>query len=420
MLTQGEGAGTPHVLVIAPGFPPVATPTARRARSLVQALRRDGARVTVLTAAVPGVQRVLGTDPALEAAVDPAVEVVVIDNEHPDGTQEIGDWPRERAQDPAGWREAWEERAAADLDEPGYGHLRAALVARAQDLHAQHAVDVVVAVAAPMTTIAVGSEVSRAAGARLVVDLARVVEGHLRGADPRVVEGLEGADVLWAPDVVTREAVHEVYPEAAERIAIVPDGIDDLVAPGVPRAFEPGRPLRAGCFVESDGWPQFVEFVEGWLHAREVDPLLVGASLAVHGRLRASASGPRAAVAQGREHAICVAPRPSVADLGHVHRDLDLVVVLSRGDLAPGGTTDHLLAGRPVLWCTAEPPAPGHPFTRARHVVPVDDLSAATIADAVSAAVRIDASTIEVPTPSTAWPEAVASVLRPAGKGGSA
>lgn len=404
----GGGADAAHVLVLSWDFAPFDSSLSRRARALAVAAVGSGAEVTVVTVDRPPGPDAPGHDPSLAGGLDGVAVVTVVDD-HPDLHQEIDAWSRERAVDPAGWRDEWLARASAGFDEPGYGHLLSALIDGAAAVHAEHAVDVVVALSAPMVTAVAALEVAQRCGARLVIDLARVGADRLHLPDPRVALALSAAEMLSVPDASTRERLGAVLPDRADEAWLVPDSIDDLVDAGTAASRRDG-PLRVGAFVEPDAWGDLTEVVEGWIAARLGDPALADAELLVHGRPPADET-PRIVLGQGAAHGVTLEASPPVAELAGLHRSLDLLVVASRGDLPAGRTTDHLRAGRPIVWCTAEPPAEDHALNGFAHVLRSDDLSSEALAAAFSAAVRLEPSAVRVPQPTSPWPDVVRTML---------
>ena len=420
MRSVGGDAAVPHAIVMTWSFPPVDSSLSRRSAALVAALVDEGWRVTVLTVHSPAAVRDDGVDPALDRGVPASVTVVRIEDDQPDQIQRIDRWPHERALDPEGWRDAWLARTTAQFDEPGFGHLYEQLHGAALRLTEDETVDLVVAVAGPMKTqagapmvpVAVAGDVSARHGAPLVVDFARVSDADLAIGERRVDEAISSATTLWCPDEATRDRLRAIDEHVAARAVVVPDGhggpLPDRIAEP-----DPARPLRVGCFVEPDAWGGFVEVVEGWLAARETETF-ADAELSVYGRLP-SATVPGAVLAQCADRGVTFRGQPYAEELPTVHAGLDLVVVLSRGDLPAGRTTAHLAAGAPVVWCAVGPCAPGHVLATAAHVVRAETLRRAGVSAALAAALEIDPASIVVPERASGWPAAVATLA--AGEG---
>lgn len=402
----GGGAAVSRAVVLGWSVPPIDSSLSRRTADLVAALSDAGCLVTVITVDSPAAVRDDGLDAALARRIPDDVRILRIADDHPDELQRIDRWSHERALDPAGWRDEWLARAAAQFDEPGFGHVHDRMREEALRVADTDGVDLVVAVAAPMVTVAVAADVSARHGADLVVDLARTTAGDFEIGGQRVRDALSRATV-WCPDEGTRARLGDVDPAAAECALVVPDGFGAGLEPG---AAVPARrehwPLRVGCFVEPDAWSAFVEVVEGWIAARGVHPVLTEATLAVFGRPPATSVAP-SVLAQAASAGVVAEASPSVDDLPEVHRGLDLVVVVSRGDLPAGRTADHLAAGVPVVWCTAQRPGPDHPFEEASQVVRAVDLSPHAITEAVRTALALDPATVVPTWRVSAWPAAL-------------
>lgn len=397
----------PETLVLSWDFPPIDSSVARRSMALANAIVQDGGAVTVLTVDSAAARHDHGVDPALESLVDPRVRVVRIEDHHPDRRQDIATWPRERAQDPAGWRERWAADAASVFDEPDFGHLHDLLVEQAGAIRAQRPVATVVAVAAPLVMAAVAGRVAESAGCDLVLDFARIDEHRLVAGAQLVSSAVARARVVWCPDETTRERLESSFGGLEGRIDVVSDG-GEVEVRALPRPRrEPGDPVRVACHVEHEAWESVPELIEAWFEARGVHEF-AGATLRLLGRLPLKGGTvPRMAVDQAADRGVTLQAPPSSAERDLAGGEADVLLVLSRGDLPAGRTSDHLRTGLPVVWWTPVPPGPDHPYEHAAHVHRLTTLTGSALSAALLAAASAPPHDVAVPAPVSSWPAAI-------------
>lgn len=398
----------PETLVLSWDFPPIDSSVARRSMALANAIVQDGGAVTVLTVDSAVARHDHGVDPALESVVDPRVRVVRIEDHHPDRRQDIATWPRERAQDPAGWRERWAADAASMFDEPDFGHLHDLLVEQAGAIRAQRPVATVVAVAAPLVMAAVAGRVAESAGCELVLDFARIDEHRLVAGAQLVSSAVARARVVWCPDETTRERLESSFGGLEGRIDVVPDGGEVEVRPSPRPPREPGDPVRVACYVEPDAWDSLPELMEAWFEAR-VFPEFSHAPLRVRGCLPlAGGTVPRMAARQAVDRGVVFEGARSSSERAVGDEEIDVLLVLCRGELPAGRASDHLYAGRPVVWWTAAMPAPDHPYEQADQVTRLETLTGDALAAAlVAAANRSEHDLVAAVRPASPWPGAL-------------
>src|SRR5438128_807421 len=100
------GGTAPHVLYVAWGFPPGRSGGVYRALATANALAERGFRVTVLSAEREVFERYTGTDPSLEAQLDPRLEVVRLPFAWPTRETDPQTWGWVRRRVPRLWRKA--------------------------------------------------------------------------------------------------------------------------------------------------------------------------------------------------------------------------------------------------------------------------------------------------------------------------
>jgi len=159
-----------HVLYVAWGFPPSRGAGMYRALATANAFAAEGWDVTVLTATRDTFERLTGSDPAAEAAVDPAVRVERIPFDPDRGEEDLARWSRSRVLSPLLWNYLRWLRSSAAFPEGGYGHWRAPLIDAAERIHAERPVDLVVGTANPNVDFAPGEHLHRAHGVPYVMD----------------------------------------------------------------------------------------------------------------------------------------------------------------------------------------------------------------------------------------------------------
>lgn len=146
---DGAAASVPHLLYVAWGYPPSRGAGMYRALATANAFAANGWKVTVLTATKETFERLTGSDPQSEAAIDPSITVVRIPFDPERGEANLAKWPRSRVFSPLLWNYLRAFRARAGFPELGYASWRRPLVAAAAAIHASEPVSLVIGSANP-------------------------------------------------------------------------------------------------------------------------------------------------------------------------------------------------------------------------------------------------------------------------------
>jgi glycosyltransferase involved in cell wall biosynthesis len=293
--TDDPSGSAPHLLYVAWGFPPARSGGVYRALATANAFARSGWEVTVLTADRETFERHTGTDPDLEARVDPRIRMVRVPFSWPLQEQDRNRWPMLRRRFPRVWRRA---RVAADripFPEPVYGPWRGPLARAALRIHDEHPVDLVVASANPNVDFSAADALHRRFSVPYVMDyrdawLLDVFDGHQIHPDRSRAARWErrlvsSAHEVWFVNAPIRDWHADRYPHAAERMHVVANGFDPEFAPSPAERSPAGGPVRFGYIGTVSAKVPVAEFLEGWRAARRGCPEMAGATATVHGHL---------------------------------------------------------------------------------------------------------------------------------------
>lgn len=283
----------PHALYVAWGFPPSRGSGVHRALATANGLVEAGFDVTVLTCDRETFFRATTADPSLEARVHPSIEVVRVPFSWPLADRDIRHWPRARALDPQGWRDARIREDHAQFPETGYGAWHGPLVRAAMDVHARRPVDVTVATANPNVDVDAAHQLFLRHGVPFVMDQRDAwtldVFKETVTEDPRILE-LEAAYVrdaaeVWFVNEPIRDWHVARYPDAADRIHVVANGFDRDLAPQARlEPAPPDRPLRFGYVGTLTPMLPVAPFLAAWAAARAHDEM-AGAHAELWGHL---------------------------------------------------------------------------------------------------------------------------------------
>lgn len=391
----------PHALYVAWGFPPCRGSGVYRALATANALDEFGFDVTVLTVRREVFERYTGVDTSLEALVRPGISVRRLDFDWPLLEHEISLWPRERAQDPAGWAANRRALDLVDFPESPYGPWQSRLLAAADDIAAERQVDLVIGTANPNVDFVVGRHLFQTRGIPYVMDYRDawrldVFTGDLLPLDPRVDE-LEAAYVadaseLWFVNDPIRDWHATAYPDAAARMFTVMNGFDRELAP-TPRESgpRPGDALRFGYVGTITRKVPIPEFIAGWRRGRESDDTLRRSSVDLWGYLGFYATeNPvlNKMVKAARDHDVFFRGRVDKAEVAAAYESLDvLLLLLGTGRYVTSGKVfEYMASGLPIVSVhdpgnAASSVLAGYPLW-----FPVRDLGQDAIADALSGA----------------------------------
>ena len=411
---------SPHVVLIALGFPPSGGSGAYRGLGYANHLVALGWQVTVLTVGEEFFDQVTNSrDDSLLPLVDERVRVVRVPMRQQHMSGDVRTWGRFRGNFRQVHDDLWKVLQARVFPERYAGWILP-LARAVLDEHRREPVDVVVASANPWAALAAGYLVERFASIPYVADFRDAwtldqvnggdlyPPGHLaRRWEKRV---LERAARAFFVNEGTREWYAERYPVIADRTRVVPNGYDEDVTGLLPvRPPRTEEHLRFGFLGTVTDLHPHAEMWEGWRRFRTDHR---GASFDIYGRLgffvqsqkRIAALLPDPATSGVVFHG----PVPKV-EVTSVYERLDVVVVMIGGSryITSGKIFETLTLGKPVvLVCDPDSDAVllsrGHPL-----VHPVERLDA----DAVDAALR--AAAAQAPT---VTPELVAEARRFAGR----
>lgn len=405
----------PHVLYVAWGFPPSRGSGVYRALATANMLVDLGCQVTVITADRQTFVRSTGVDETLEALVHPSIDVVRVDFEWPHFQREIDQWPRERAQDPAGWLETWNAAAVAPFPEVRYGAWFPRISAAAEKVHADRPVDLVIATANPNVDCAVGLHLFEKHGVPYVTDQRDGWCLNPLTENVDFPEGTPTADMekrligsaleSWFVNEPIRQWHEGAYPESAEKLQVVMNGYDPNTAP-TPRLSpaDPDAPLTVGYVGTVTPHVPLAEALEGWFDARERDPRVRSARLELYGHLGHFAqSNPVAqtlldsAASEGVSYGGAVGK----ARLREIYDRFDVLLFATGGGkyVTTGKVFEYMATGLPIVSCHV-PEMAGVDVLRGYPLwFPVADLSpeslGSALAQACEAAVTADRATRE-------------------------
>ncbi|MFJ8580593.1 glycosyltransferase [Micromonospora sp. NPDC093277] len=375
-----RAARPPRILYLSFYFPPSRASGVYRARATANHLVAKGWDVTVCASPLSFLHDVIGSvDEELARTVDPRIRV-----ERPALNQfvwekDLRKYSRFRARLPLLAHKLYQFGQRRVFPEHYWSWGRAA-VARGLRLHTKQRFDVVLATGNPFASFAAAWLFNRLTGVPYVVDYRdswtldlfkdelAFPEGHLAfGWEKRVLRRASGA-------VFVNEALRkwhaDRYPEAADRMLVVPNGWDaDLTPPagelGVDKEIN-SRPLRFGYLGTLTNSQPVEELAASWARAR-MHPELADAELNIHGHLGFFQTGRRELMQRlglglGADGA--VVPLEEDGDIGiryrgpvsktevaSVYEQNDVLVFLAGGGryVTSGKIFEYMAAGRPIV-----------------------------------------------------------------------
>jgi glycosyltransferase involved in cell wall biosynthesis len=396
------GAGPPHLLYVAWGFPPCRSGGVHRALATANAFAAAGWDVTVLTVPVEVFHDLTGADDRLLAAVDDRVVIERIRFAWPARDTDLHHYPLRRVLAPRLWARA---RRAIDLlpfPEYGYGPWRRALEAAAERVHARRPVDLAMATMNPQVSLTAPWHLHRRHGVPYVLDYRDawsldVFSGErVHAAGSRVGRweraAFAGAREVWFVNEPIRRWHAEAYPAAAERLHVVANGFDTSL-PQRDATPGPEVPLRFGYLGTLTSKVPLPALVDGWRTAVGRVPELADATADIHGYLghyvtpdAALLSSIDAAADAGMAYRGPVS-KAAVAD---VYAGLDaLLLVLGTGRYVTSGKVfEYLSTGLPVVSVHDPANAASQALRGYPRWHPARDLSAGAVAEALAGAAR--------------------------------
>lgn len=389
---------TPHLLYVAWGYPPSRGAGMYRALATANAFARAGWRVTVLTATRETFERMTGSDPASEEAIDPAVVVVRIPFDAERGETDLSKWSRWRVYSPILWTYLRGLVARASFPEAGYGGWRRPLVRAAREIQAADPVSLVIGTANPNVDFTPGADLHRAHGVPYVMDHRDawnldVYTGRRsasrRNRAGRLEEQLLGsaAEAWWVNQPI-RDWHAAQYPERAADFHVVSNGYDpNFLDPSHPRQPDPGH-LVFGYLGTIYGPMPLREALEGWRLARTRSDLVKNASLVIRGRLGHFAepdAAPAALIAEFAGDGVSYGGPVSKTDVADTYRDFDaLILLVSKSRFVTSGKVfEYAATGLPIAAVHDPETAATGVLTGHPSWFPVPDLSIQSVADSI-------------------------------------
>jgi glycosyltransferase involved in cell wall biosynthesis len=357
----------PHLIYLAVGFPPAAKSSSYRMRATANLFCELGWDVTVVTIDRNAWLREYGVDPTLEAGVDPRVRVVELPLARVDLDPDIRNYSLFRALFPQQWRKLRYRLDQIPFPEAVFGSWRPVLEEGALAVHREKGADLVLASPAPYTVLAAAWRLHQE-GVPYAVDFRDawsldVLSGEVT-APPGSRIGkwekqiVENALQVWAVNEPIRDYYRSRYPAHAERFHVVRNGFDehDSMANPTWRPPNPRRGLRfgyLGTMTLSGG--QLGAILDGWVAARERDPVLRRSRLVFRGHMGAGmmkgANSHAKAVAALRHKGVRYGGPVSRADLAGVYGGFDALMLALVGGryVTSGKVYEYLSTGLPIV-----------------------------------------------------------------------
>lgn len=367
---SGRKGAAPRVLYLAFYFPPSRASGVYRARATANHLAADGWDVTVFAAPMRFLHEVVGSvDEKLAETVDPRIRV-----ERPWQSQftwntDIRHYSPLRRQLPSlalalynGGRKVFPEH---------YNSWGMAAVAKALKLHARKKFDVVVATGNPFAAFAAAWTIHKLTGLPYVVDYrdswtldlfseepAFPPESRVWGWERRVLR--DASAVVFVNDALRRWHA-ERYPDAANKIMVVPNGWDsDVLEDHPPTGPRGHRPLRFNYVGTITAVQPVAELVEAFRLARSNSDL-ADAELNLYGHLGFFKGGHThltnlLAIDEdnrvgGVDTGMHYRGPVSKTEIAHTYADCDVLVFMAGGAkyVTSGKIFEYMATGKPIV-----------------------------------------------------------------------
>lgn len=398
-------ARRPHLLYVAWGYPPCRGSGVYRALATANAFAADGWDVTVITTDREMWERYTGSDPGLEASIDPRIDVVRVPFSWPGMETDLRHWSRTRVYVPGAWRRTRARLDKRPFPEIHYGPWRGPIEKAALDIHARTPVDLAIATANPNVAFTAPWRLHQEHGVPFVMDyrdawsLNTFTGGRLTepGSRPTQIERAMLADAheVWFVNEPIASWHQVEYPESAAKMKVVMNGWDPEFDPGHPSSPAPAdRPLRFGYVGTVTPVVPVREFLDGW-RAAYADPALAGATAHVHGFLgfyKTPRADLAALVESGRDVGVGYDGPVSRTALRETYAGFDaLLLVQGPGRYITGGKVfDYLSTGLPIVSVQdptghARDVLEGYPLWFPAKTLDADDVAAALVAAAHAA-----------------------------------
>jgi len=352
----------PHLLYIAFSFPPSTASSVYRCTAVANNFVQAGWDVTVITLDADTWSQISGTDQGLVETIDPRIKVVHVGDagaEEP-ARRDLRRYSRLRIEAPYIWREVHRRRISKGFPEDFHSAWLEPASAAAQQVHAEHPVDLVMASASPYVSFGVARSLT---GVPYVLDYRdawafNTITGKEDFAPDsergRLEAGyLEHAAQIWFVNDQIRQEYIKRYPSASSKMRVVENGFDPQEGHAKPVAKATEHP-RFGYL----GTLQYVNM--------PLEPLLAGWELAFggqqgpsaeaifRGKLSSSGSAPAdvlAAFSAAENNGLHYEGPISKRDVAGFYGSMDaLLLLLSTGKYVTGGKTmEYLASGRPIV-----------------------------------------------------------------------
>lgn len=233
-MTRADARGL-HVLYVSWGFAPHQGPGVHRSLATVAELVGQGHRVTVLTADLATFDLVIGGDRSLLDDVPGAVRVVRVAMAPRPRDPLLNRWPAARIEDPKVWGDTVAKQQVRAFPEAVYGTWQPRAEAVAKRIHELDPVDLVIATGDPYVDFSVALRLHVEHGLPFVLDdreswLLDVSTGEPRPLAERIQPWLEfalsQAVSMWFVDPSIADWHRQRFPQYADRIRVVEDGLD--------------------------------------------------------------------------------------------------------------------------------------------------------------------------------------------------
>ncbi len=362
----------PHVLYVAWGYPPSRGAGMYRALATANAFARDGWRVTVLTATRETFERLTGSDPESEHSIDERVQVVRIPFDPERTDDDLANWSRLRAFSPLLWTALRWIPAWFSFPEFNYGGWKSALVAAAEEINAEHPVDLVIGSANPNVDFVPGWHLHRRYGTPFVMDhrdawhlnvyTGRRVSSRLSRSSRLERRMYERSSEGWFVNAPIRDWHARELPAIADRLHVVANGFDpEFLHPdggrglstAAERSADPNRGLVFGYLGTIYGPIPLRETLDAWRLARTRSPLIARSRMVIRGRLGHFAE-PDTAVAElldaYRSDGVSYEGPVSKTAVSAAYASFDaLVLIISRSPYVTSGKVfEYAASGLPI------------------------------------------------------------------------
>ncbi len=404
-VTESSGVGTaqqrrPHVLFVAFYFPPTRASGVYRSRAIANHFASLGWDVTVVTCQREFFQYyTLSYDSSLEATVSPEVRVERVPFAGWQWETDIRRLGAARVLFPK--TSTWLRRTRDSARFPdAYASWIPGVVRRAREVHAEHPVDLVLATGNPWSSFGAAREIAAGIGAPYVLDyrdawtMNQYTEARTAHRS-RVVTAERRVLRDCALAVFVNEAQRvwhaERHPEVADRTLVVENGWEPEILGELPvRLPDPDRPLRLAYVGTMTTYMPLPEFFDGWRLAR-LDPLLAGATVALHGHLGFFVSSGRLIRAllplDEDVDVVYEGPLPKAAvAAGYEAADVLLLILPGSRYVTSGKVYEYMATGKPIVSVHDPDSSANEPLRDYPLWFPARDLTPEGIADALTAA----------------------------------